>query len=859
MGQYLRKMERFLEREPFSDLLPVREYWDDEKLFICDDNSIAAFFVCQPSPGGSTEIRTSFEQLFKLGMKQGVCIQAQLASLPDIESSLHGYRQLRGLRAEGSDAEMLDAYARSTHDFYANSTRKPVNDRGFLFRDLEFWFTVKMPIKDALPSDKEIKKFQTFMKDVISQLSAFSPYRANETMWWRRMHVLHNMFDGDYIGKPIHKQSILMDRELRERILEDGKRTEVEEDGIQIYTPDGKPTQHIKTMTINKLPDTFAYGIMADVIGDWRTGRFNITQHFLLTCNVVIPDQLAEAKSIRSKRNFVTTQARGSVIKYLEKLRYQKQDLDDVLTEIDQDGATLAHYALQMAVFAPDRNKAEESAKALIGKLKNKNIKAHIDSHMTLPNFLSQLPMGLTDIYRKHSRKFALATSRVIPFVIPHFGGWKGNTINPVFQLTNRYGQVVSIDFFEADSNYNVAVAAESGGGKSFLTGYIINSYLGAGVKKQPEPDDPALLKAFHDAGQVFIMDVGYSYKGLAHQYKDSQYLEVDNSFKYSLNPFPMVQQMGGVEGQASMIAAIIKVMAAPNGQVTNYQNSEILRLLDLLWNTKGRDSTITDFQNLCLEHDHEEIVMLGRQLSAYCEGGVYEDLFSNKKPPVNYDSRLVVVELEKIADNKHLQLCAMMCTIMSIQKKMFLSGTKFRSIFVLEEAWEWLSERNTTGMFTFFAEFLEAGWRRFRKAGAMGICVTQNANDYNASALGRAIKDNSAWDIFLKQKQTSIDQLKEDGAYSGSDIEFDLLKSLRKVNSSEASDEAFSEMLIKHTSGSVEVCRLYADRNMQLILTTDPDEKERRQELLDQGYSFNEAINIMIEEEQQFRRRFAS
>lgn len=849
MSQYLRKMKRMFKQSRFGDLFPIREYWEAEGVFVCDGPALGAMIICQPTNGGSREIKNSLEHLYQIPFPNNTTIQYSLVSLPDIEDFQFGYRSMRGGRTKGGDEERLEAYAKTTHDFYRNSTLKPVNQRGFMFRNFENWISIKVPIADAMPTTREIEDFNELIKDVVSQLSFFGPHLANEVMWLRRMQVIFNIDDGEWMGKPSGDQTILMDRDLRDRVMKDGKYIEVKERGLDIYNDNNELSQHICTATISKFPDVLGYGILMDMVSDWRRGFEFMQQHFMLTLNLVFPEQLTEIKKLRSKRNFITTQAKGEVLKYLDKLRYQKFDLDEVMTEIEQKGSTLAKYAVQFTVFGQDREKAENTMKSAISYYKSKNIIAVRDSHFTMPNLISVIPFGMHHDYAKHSGKFSLGTSKSLPFLTPHMASWKGNTGYPIFQLASRTGQVVNIDIFISETNYNMAIAAASGAGKSFGVGYIINAYLNSGVKKQTHPDTPGKQSDYDDASQVFIFDVGHSYQGLAAQYEDSQYLEYGKDFGFSLNPFPTVVEMSGTEGQAGMIASIIKTMASPTGNITDYQNAEILRLLGELWDETGTHSTITDFQEKCLKHDNEQMNYIGKQLSPFCAGGTYEDLFSNKNPPVKYTNRLVVCEFDKVNDNKHLKLVVMMSAIMAIQKEMFLSGSGKRKLFVLEEAWEYISAADSDKMYEFFSGFLEQSWRRFRKTNSSGICVTQSINDYYTTSLGRAIMANSAWTIILRQKQDEIEQLKTGKLYTGSPMDFELMQSLRKVSPSEYSDEAFSEMIIRN-DGVGDLCRLYADRRMQLILTTEPNEKEIRQGFMNKGMTLMEAIDAMMAQE---------
>src|SRR5690554_3709436 len=158
MGIYLRRLKRLLKHNPFSEVFPVRDYLEEDKVFVLDGPAIGVMMVGQPTNGINDEIRNSLQHLYQLELPKGSTLQASLVSLPDIEDSLYGYRAIRGSRAVGEDKEKIEAIAKAGHDFFENSTRDPANDKGFLFRDYEFWFTVKIPIKGAWPTEKEIRE-----------------------------------------------------------------------------------------------------------------------------------------------------------------------------------------------------------------------------------------------------------------------------------------------------------------------------------------------------------------------------------------------------------------------------------------------------------------------------------------------------------------------------------------------------------------------------------------------------------------------------------------------------------------------------------------------------------------------------
>lgn len=852
MGAVLNKRAKLLKRDTTSDLFSVVEYWDEDKVFILDEPAIGAFIICQPTPGSNDDIRNSLENFFKTDFPEGTIVQMQLASLPDLENRLYGYNRVRGNRMLGKDQEQIELLSDSISNFYRRGTLQNINDNGYRFRDYEFWISIKVPIKKAIPSENELKSFKRRVRSTVSTLSQFAPVIADEFQYKRRMSVMLNMYgDASWKGKPHHQDKCQIDRPLRELFLDQGKRIEPTDKGVEIYDQNGEMCQFVKSISITDMPEKMLYGQMINLLGDWEQGNTLLDEHFILSLNVEYPNQKSAKDKFSKSRTFITNQAKGSILQYLDKLRFQKMDFDAVNRELDQSGSLLIKYSMQMLCFTKNEQSANDFVDKVQGMYSKKNISIMQDNFFTLPFMLAGLPFGVDAEFVKSSHRFKKATTKALPFLTPHMASWKGNTPNPTLLLGSRFGQAVSIDFFESDTNFNIYGAATSGAGKSFFIGFLTNAILGVGVKEQDNDNE---RQEYDDGAQVFIIDVGRSYVGLAEQYDQSQFLAFGRDFKYSLNPFSNVTDFYGKEGEINMIRTLIKTMASPSGNISDLQNAEILEVLKVIWEAKGASSTITDFANECLKHELVEMHLIGRQLKPFCDNGIYGDFFGDKYPPVNFDGRLVVCELEELKSDSHLQVTVLMALVMGIQNKMYLSSkgdTPRRRMFILDEAWEYLKEdKNGASMMQFFADFLETGWRRFRKYGAAGALVTQSVMDAYTSVVGRAIIANSKWMLLMKQQPEQVERLKEEKAFTGNETDFKLLSSLKTVKARPAvTDEAFSEVLVKDGLNS-QVCRLYTDRKFQLILTTDKKEKDKRQEYIDRGMTMADATNQMIEDE---------
>jgi conjugal transfer ATP-binding protein TraC len=888
MATASKKRAGMMKQSRFSELFSVIDTIDDDEVFLFDDNHMGVFFIMQPTPGSNDTTRIALENFYKESYPKNTSIQWALASSPDIEDSLWGYNQIRGGRIKGEDRERGDLMAKLSHDFVKNGTLNDINDAGYIFRNYEIWLTIKVKIRRAVPEDIELRAFKKQMRNIRASLDVFAPRFASKFDYKRRMNVFLNMYDGyekkskpdpskktdgsnpdensigsldsgisepytcnsDWKGVPQHQDKSQVNDELRGMFLERGRSVSQEPEGVQIYNEEGDPCQYIRSMSIRKFPDQMYYGNMINLIGSWLDGNITLNEHYILVLNVFYPDQKKAKKAFNAKRLFIDKQSVGSAIRILDKLRFQKNDYAIVNREIEQENSQIISYSMQVLSFCKNKTDSEDFFQKLRGVYDKLKFKLHTDTEFSLPFVLAGLPFGLDEDFVNVSYRFSHATTKGMVYITPHMGSWKGNTNHPVMMLGDRMGQMVGLDFFKTDSNYNIYCAATSGAGKSFFVGTLVNAMLGSGVKNRRDH----LSKNLNDGAQIFIVDVGRSYQKLAAMYNDSRFLEFGGNAKYSMNPFACVENLEE-DNQANMIRSLIKVMASPSGQVSDVQNSLLLEIIQEAWDEKGKGASVTDIQQKCLNHEITEMRDIGLQLKPFATRGIYEDYFSNKYPPLEFKSRLIVCELEELKGDPHLQVIILMCLVMGIQKEMYLQfhkGDNRRRIFVLDEAWEFIKDNREKPMLTFFGDFIETGWRRFRKYGASGCLATQSVNDASQSPVGEAVMANSAWTCLLRQNPDEVEKLKNNKKLSGGDNVIQLLKSIRtKTPNPSITDEAYSEILIRY--GEVaHPCRLYTSREIQLINTTNADERALLSEFTDKGFTLENAIQGVIKRERE-------
>ena len=873
---------RLFKAEKVSDLFAVIDYvphGSNENTqygyFLFDDKTLGVFLIMQPTSGSNANTANALSNFFKESYPNDTLIQWSLASLPDLENELAGYDDIRGdrvapvanspqfsgesdydyqqrIRSENEeDTAKIEAMANANRDFVREGALHDINCNGYRFRTYECWATIRIPYKGHLPPENLINGFMKQVRRLMSTLSPFQPIMAKQHDLERRMNVLLCMY-GDrptWRKGPSYRARVGNGYEVRQNFVDPGWSIEQQDAGVQIYDSNAKPTQFVKMMSIRDYPDQMSYGGVIHLIGQWLTGAVVLNEHYVMTLNVHYPVQKDVKKFFNRKRALINNQAQGEILKWLEKLRDQREDYARVAREMENEGSKLIYYSMTMAAFCQTEQHAEDFYQKVAGFYEKSNFKLVADTIFTLPFLLGTLPFGLDLTYRKVSFRFSHATTKALRFITPHIAGWKGNTLRPVMILGDRFGQAVSLDFFSSPTNYNIYCAATSGSGKSFFVSTLVNAMLGSGVEFNSSAP-PSTRPRYYDGGQVFIIDCGHSYQKLAGMYNNAQFLEFGKDANYSLNPFPNIDDIDEVD-QNAQIMTLIKTMASPKGLITDDQSAQLMKIVIQCFKAKGKDTQITDVSIACKESEHDFMHQIGRQLEPFSEGGHYADFFNNKYPPVSFDTRLVVCELEQVKANKHLQITVLMALVMGIQHKIFISSQhdKRRRMFVLDEAWEFLKDESKNPMLKFFAEFIEAGWRRFRKYGASGCLATQSVNDATSSTVGEAVLANSEWKLLLGQQGTEISKLKKNNTIGDEHI-VRLLETVHtKPPEPKLTDEAYSECLVLN-SKVAHVCRLYTPRHIQLVNTTKKEEKDLIKSYMDKGFTLEEAIKDIVRTE---------
>ncbi|QIR16451.1 TraC family protein [Shewanella aestuarii] len=854
-SSYFQKLKKLTAYEQTEQLFGFAAYQDG--YYLIEGGGMAVVFCCQPTPGCNEELKNTYDAIFNKEYPADTCIQTQLVAIPDISYFSQCYETTRGNRMMGNDNELTTSMAEELINDLEGKVFKDMHN-GSRLRDFEYWFTIRIPTAELIPTDKELKRFREIILDIQESLTGVNHHpRMLEpaALLWRLQSLFNSSKDAiwrDMNAKPNASLS------FNEQIIEKGNTLHFTPNGVVTGKPksldaagdlefEADNQTHIKILSLESMPSEIAYGQMYDMIGDWRNGTFAHGDPFMISTLMHYPEQSKAKSDLSSGRKWLLGQAKGKVLEYFQGLAQQKQDYDQMWKEVDENGAQIVNSGTHIIVFSSTELGSDRSIAKMKRYFDSKRITFARESVLTGPLLLQNIPCMMDSGYANFSRH-SIYSSEAMVFLTPHMSSWKGNTNLPIVPLVTRSGQVFFWDLFKTDGGFNFLLSAATGSGKSVLMNYIINCYLNSGVKtggslKRKSHEKNYEIEEYNDGAQVFLFDSGRSYQNLAEMFEDSQFICFDETFKYSLNPFSTVTNWSGEDAQGPQIATMLKAMAAPKDGLTEVQRAEMMTLLTDMWNELGQKSTITEFVNRCNAHEESYMRDLGKQLKIFAEGGVYGHFFTDTKPSVDYNGRLIVIETEDLETDLHLQLVVILGMITQIQQKIFQGGTSRKSLFLLEEAWQWLTastEGDKAALVGFVGEFLQSAFRKFRKTRSSGGVITQSLLDCTLNPVGKSILANTDWKIFLGQDPSTVDTIKNTKAFTASDHQFEQMKSVKTVKGS------YSEMMI-FLRGMSEICRLELEPETLMIFSTDPDDRELMKKYRGLGHGVKEAARLSV------------
>ena len=815
-----------------SGILPYLAWQEDTRLFALDqggfgereEHAIGFCIETLPQTGANDEMEKVLASLF-VSCPPGTGIQVSLYGSPHILPTLKKQANLLPASAIDSDDEGIQRrhgnifrlLARRRIDHYLKGTGESIfGHQTYLLRDFRSVISVTLPLDPELPAD--VDEALRIRESIHATLkSAHLPGHD-----WGPDELLN--FVGDFFdhsrlfsGGAVAPIDWNADQPLRKQIsnLEIASRVG---DGDIRFRKAGGDESVLQLFSVRQYPRYFRLSGMNYLIGDPYQLALAMPCPFIITMGAVALDY-ESARTRAQMKAARATQSAGSYLAHFQPdLQERKRDWDMVLKAFDS-GRTVVGMYHQVCLVSRvgEASRCEHSVRAV---WRARGFDLTKDFYLQHQALTATMPMTLTPALQNDLRQFGRINTKTADNAVmtsPLIAEWKG-TQTPVMTLFGRRGQIIGFDLFDnTGGNFNFAVAALSGSGKSVFVNEMTYRYLGAGAK-------------------VWIIDVGRSYKNLC-ELLDGEFIEFSDERQNTicLNPFSMIID---INADMEMVLPLLAQMASPREPLDNYSYTALGSAIKRVWDGKGRSATITDIYELLQtgrlssEGEYErDLSRLATALEPYTRHGVYASYFEGDAN-IQFDKDFVVLELEELKSKKDLQSVVMQLIMYRITQEMYRDRSR-RKLVIIDESWDLMGSGSS-------GSFIEAGYRRARKYGGAFGTITQSVDDYYKNEATKAAINNADWLFLLRQKAENIERLGKEGKLS---LDEWLKRQLGSVSTEHGN---FSEIYIHSPMGSG-LGRLLLDPFSMLVYSTRAEDYEAIKRLRDQGLSVADAIEQLV------------
>lgn len=569
--------------------------------------------------------------------------------------------------------------------------------------------------------------------------------------------------------------------------------------GFEQFTLD---SHYHRIVTLKTLPEVTVAGQLASFL--------RLPFHYDLILSLEVPAQASEMSKLQQKRKMAHSMAstqvgRASDLESETKLN----STEELIRELLNTGQRI--YSAQMSLILREKADAE-GEKALDRQVREvlsrfralqgaEGLEETVGAWKILKGNLPAAP-----VYLERARK--MKTNNLADF-LPVYGPREGDR-DPVVIFRNRLNGLVGFDNFSPElSNFNSLVTGSSGSGKSFLNNCILMQELARNQR-------------------VFIIDIGGSYKKLT-EALGGQYLEMDLSEKYRLNPFDLPDANAEPSNQK-----IKSLLACVESMVADDETSKLPRLDRVLLEKaiielyakkrgEGKIPVLSDLMADLSESSESSLLAIGKMLFMWTGSRPFGRILDGYGG-LRADASICTFDLKGLSSYPDLQ-CVMILILTDFILTQVEKDRSQKKRIILDEAWQLLKSSA--------APFMEYCARTLRKTGSGITFITQGLDEIVASPIGPAILNNTATKfVMLQRGDTEILA----NALKLNDQELALIQSLQQRKGE------FSEGFMIEGEHR-QVIRIFPSPFEYWLSTSDAVDNQYLEDLKNEGHTLVEAI----------------
>ena len=818
------RFEKKLDYERLVDFLPYVAWDSGTGIYMLDVGKPRAgwFFVCQPVLS-SANIMHDFESLLSI-LPTGSTVQAVLTATPHISQLLREFLRMRNssLLSRNNKSEKTDVLRHMLVEkarLYAGMAKKSRSvSFPYLIRKLQVYFSFTVSASNAADGPDIRAKTEGILRG-----AGFSPKMGTPCDLYDLLGFLFKNTKGITApSEAIHTRQWMQGKSstpassrifvpLSELLSPADLAIKIEKD--RIVCNDGRT---LISVSYKHYPGEVGINLMNKILGDPGDAARQLPLNFYHCFNAYIPDQNRVKDEINRKHMMAAWQAFGPMAKFMPKMAKLRDELSDLVEKSTEQ--TICEGYLHSIIFGADPDSAEKIATDYISYMKRLNFYPVRDRFVLFPLLMNSLPMNLSPAELPKLFRKRTFTSQVTAALSPVQGDG-GQFGKPVLLFGTRRGLTFAGDIFASPTAYNGLIFGGTGGGKSFFMNEFIASYFSVG-------------------GKSIVIDVGGSFKKLC-SILGGEYVEFSENSLISLNPFADLSVGGDkkeLNEEMEMLKNITEMMCAPKEGFSDYQKAVLTEIFNKIIEKHGPETNFDAIADEMLGYQDQRIKDVATMLKPWMKGGEnYKWIIGH---PVNFDSDLIVIEMEELGARPLLRSIALYYLIYHISSDFLQRSAKdmeFKKkpkFLFIDEAWELLRSGNV--------DFIERGYRRFRKTGSGIWIITQSPTDLEDATIGDAVWTNSQYIVSMKASEFDKEKAKRRlSEYA-----------IRTIPRLKTFAGEFSGLYIKGPFGE-ECLRFYAPRYTQLVYSTHPQDLAKIDSYRKQGLSYAKAIEKVVLKEQ--------
>jgi conjugal transfer ATP-binding protein TraC len=810
-----KRVQRLFTRNHLQDISPVRSYDPESGVFWCvgdDKRSFLSFaFLCNSLPGVSSGTDETLKTIYDSEFPADTLATISCISSNNVKHKIMAYARSRANvmydETNPKRAEFARNMVRERVKLFMDGQTNPMDTTSEnLLKDVYCLITFQIPCS-ASPTEEDFNQLRSMQLSIKAQ---FDTIRMYPTVVDHELYI-SLMRSIVYFGEE-RPMKMDINAEINQQIFDVDTDMEIHKDHLRIND------KYFRVMSVEQYPQQTVLPEVGSLLGCPKGTKNQITCSFIINTIIYFPDRHKEKQRITKEAAAINVQARGKFGQMVRRIGL-KDEQYQLLTESIENAHRPVRVWTSITLMTDDFDNLTKQTSQVKGYWSTLGYRVNVDTYMQGPLFQQILPLCSCPDVVDFTKRYNSMTINEVVHLLPLVADWGGPGDTATSMFYSRRGQIILYSNYDSDVSMNVLVIGESGSGKSFQIADMIAGSYAQGML-------------------IRIIDSGRSFLNLVNML-GGEFIEFHPEADICINPFTNIQD---INQELSALKVVLEQICAPKQGLSDYQLAKLEEIVLELFNAYGNDMDITLLSDRIISYgeknNDEQVRRLGWQFTPFCRHGSFGRWFTGKAN-LSFSGDVSALELDDLGSMVELRTVTLLLMIMQLQRDFINGDRRIRKLLVIDEYWRFGIGTDPGSMRV--SEFIEQAFRVMRKANGSVCLGTQSLLDIAPKGHSPLI-DNAATVILMKQKQETLEAIKEHKLLNISDQDFEMLSTLTKGS-------GYSDCFMYTSTRGWGFARFVVDRFSQLLYSTSPVEFMRIKELRQTGLTVTEAIHAYIDQ----------